>query len=282
MEKKTFTIVPFCIYHLIDTQTNTYVGYIGYGAKTVVNNKEILRCQAPNIKYGRYKIYGSFYAITPLFRPIPSGLKLINAVQQKYHPYGTSDIKYEYDIFDKNNTNSINFLTWLQPVRNSVPLYIYNTPGGTSFPSFKKNPSYYNKSLGWSENEISPIFVLVDKDAYLSNPDSTPQSFQNFKTKNGTLNFKFSNFNGRCVPDPNGNSISECLLIYDEDILYQRNGSELNPLPLLKMITLQNANVEHIKNYEKYYKYLKQYPINVGILIFLISLITTIIFLIKK
>ena len=69
-----FTIMPLCIYHYNDKGTNTYRGFINIASKIrTKGGNEILKCVQSQNRFGSgWKYYGSFYALSPMLRPIPS------------------------------------------------------------------------------------------------------------------------------------------------------------------------------------------------------------------
>src|SRR5438876_1107824 len=80
----------------------------------------------------------------------------------------------------KNKINTIdtkNYTTYYKPVPDTIPLYFHKKGTGNIFPSFDSKPP--NSDPGWTQLDISPIFVLPDipiKD------------------------FKFKCVNGKCIP----------------------------------------------------------------------------------
>jgi hypothetical protein len=110
--KNYFVIAPFCIYHHIDNSNSIITNRH--------NNIEQLYC--PSIS-NEFKFYNTFYAISPMVRPIPTSLKLIRVLNSK--PY-KQHIEYAYDPFNKIS-NSITFITWAKPVPDTLPLFIWIT-----------------------------------------------------------------------------------------------------------------------------------------------------------
>ena len=271
-----FQISPFCIYHYHDPTTNNYHGYIGYPTKSLNSKGKVtLECSPEPKKFGYWKFYAKFYAISPMFRPIPSGLILFNTIKKGGFAYNTKLFEFGYDPFDIDK-NSVSFITWTKPVPGTVPLYLHRTPSGDSFPSFDPEPPVKNKE-GWTTNKDSQIFVLVDKNNHFSSLDANLNDLPNFPLgDNGIPDFKFSPVGNRCIPKENGVSLSECFLLTDEDI----TGQEI-PDTILDEIKNQKMMLKSIDKSPK--KIYNNKLIKILVIIFLLCfLIATIIILLKK
>jgi len=259
-------IIPYCIYHYNDINTNTYYGYIGEPSIVNQNGNILYKC-LDNINGNgyddRWALYGTFFVVSPMARPIPRGLKLINANKAGKYPYDTESIKYSYDAFNVE-PNSVSFLTWTKPVEGTVPLYLYITPSGGSYPSFNKIP----KKEGWSENIMSPIYVLVDPKNYVG---SSTNLFKFKRDKNDVIQFKFKPIQGRCIPNTTGVSINQCFLLTDE---IDELSSEVQPTNLIQMIQTKKE-----QNITTFFKHLSPVIIFITILFFILSLITCIVIL---
>jgi hypothetical protein len=253
-EYDTNIFIPFCIFHYIDVSNNTYYGLIKNPTKIKTHDgNEIFKCLEDD--YGIWKLYGLFYAMSPMIRPIPVGLKLMNAIKSEKFPYNTENIEYAYDPFDIQ-PKSVSFITWSKPVPDTVPLYLHTTPSGGMYPSFEYNPP---EKEGWAKNVISPLYVLVD----------TIKNIQ-FNYKRDSYNrpiFKFTSYDGRCLPDANGTSLSNCFLSTCENI--SGDGRELFNPSLLKQL-------KHKQDYRK----LHPFTVMIITILFLISLIVCILILI--
>ena len=69
-------IIPFCIYHYIDSNTKTYMGYIGNSISTKLKDgTETYICPVMPKTFTGWLNAGFFYAVKPIFRPIPTGMK---------------------------------------------------------------------------------------------------------------------------------------------------------------------------------------------------------------
>ena len=227
----TNQVIPYCIYHYINPDTNSYYGYIGYPITIKSSNGNLrFECSRNEREYKLYnpwRLYGKFYAFSPMIRPIPSGLKLFNAEKASQFPYNTKKITYVYDPFTIDY-NSISFLAWNNIVADTIPLYLHIDPTGNSFPSFESTPPSTNIT-GWKQAENSPIYVFpYDNDKYP-------------KDNNGLPQFKFSISQNRCVPDINGMTLEKCFLAADENI-YNNTDIKLNLLDDIKYSDKKTAN----------------------------------------
>jgi len=120
-----------------------------------------------------WKLYKEFYAISPILRPIPTGMKLVRVEISESFPYNIKNVEYIYDPYIiKMGTF---FITYNQPTPNTIPLYLYNI-NNNIIPSFDKTNDLML--------EISPIYVMT-KDSVKS--DSV----------------LFTCVNKKCIPDIN-------------------------------------------------------------------------------
>ena len=290
---KSVIISPFCIFHHVDPTTSTYRGIINYPNRIRTNDgQETLECVKIPPEYGQWTLYHTFYAFSPMLRPIPSGLKLINADKIGHAPYTTKKITYAFDPFNINPT-AVAFMTWTQPVPGTASLYLYNTPSGDSYPSFDPNPPG-PISDGWSQNKLSPIYVLVDSEEYSLSPliienqtwtrtlDANNEPLPVWKKdRNGQPIFRFRNSDNRCLPDVNGMTIEQCFLQTDENIL----GTNLNigPIPLLQRLRSSMDEKKSVeKNITNFFKNTPHYSIIIVGILFISALISCIIILSKK
>lgn len=271
---KSFIISPFCIMHYDNPETNTYHGFINYSIKIKTKSGEnILKC--PSYSHSLKK-HHTFYAFSPMIRPIPTGLKLINAKKLNKNPYNTTKIRFAYDPFDIQQ-DSVSFITWTQPVDGTVPLYLHISPSGYSYPSFDINPPSKGK---WTKNKLSPIYVLVNPYTHTTTLDSNLHELPKWKKDtNGNLIFKFTESDNRCIPDPNGVSIEQCFLETDVDVL-NKNIFHSGVIPLLTKIEKLSQHSDF--NIQNFFKHVPNYAIIISITLFILSLITCIIILSKK
>ena len=213
-----------------------------------------------------------------MVRPIPTGLKLINAKKLGKYPWSTKDVKYAYDPFNIQK-DSVSFITWTQPVPGTVPLYLHVTPEKTSYPSFDPNPPC--DPTGWTQDILSPIYVLVDSETHETNTDANLNELPKWKKNGNNIPiFKFKGEDNRCVPDLNGVSIEECFLTTDEDILHIND--RFGPTSLLTTLAIDQVKKHESKKYiEKFFRKLPPYAIMIVLLLFIISLIACIVILSK-
>lgn len=215
-DKENYLIDQFCIFHYNDFEKNIFRSYITYERKAELNGKTVPCYPLPS-KLGKWKLYGKFYAISSLFRPIPRGLKLLNTEVENERD-GILDLEHMYDPFNTSNVN-VNFITWTKKVPETVPLYLHKTPDNFTYVSFDQNPPVTDTE-GWGNDELSPIYVLVDSSYYQSYKNSPYKIYDFSKDKNGIPKFKFSHPNNRCMPtsNKNGMSLERCFLKADENI----------------------------------------------------------------
>ena len=270
-------VIPFCIFHYMDPDTNTYHGFIANPSKIKTQDgHEILKCLSVHDNYGPWKLYGSFYALSPMIRPIPSGLKLMNANIMGKFPYNTKNVKYAYDPFDVQ-PKSVSFLTWSKAVQDTVPLYLHITPDGGSYPSFDSKPP---QKEGWTEDIISPLYVLVDPNNFLSGVDANSHAFSEYdRDEHDRPDFKFSPVDGRCLPDPNGMSLAKCFLITDENVL--GGGQATFHSTLLRQLKKEQED-EDTLDIGKFFRKLHPILIILFTVLFLTSLIACIVILTQK
>ena len=261
-------ISPFCILHYNDKSSSTYHGVINYPTRIQTKDGlEKLECVKNNEK--GWKNYHIFYAFSPMVRPIPTGLKLINAIKTSS---STQKIEYAYDPFDIQK-NSVSFMTWSQPVPATVPLYLHITPNGDSYPSFNATPPGESKQ-GWKYNKLSPLYVLVNYDTHISNIDANGLLLPKWKKdKYGYPIFLFKSSDNRCIPDKNGTTIEKCFLKTDEDILGKN--PNYGPTSLLTRLQIGIQSKKSIS----IFKNINPYIITIVVTLFILSLITCVIIL---
>lgn len=276
-QNNSTTIIPFCIFHWNNSDTNIYYGYIGDPVKTrQENGVDLYQCQSSSQSYGNWKLYGTFYAVDPMLRPIPTGLKLFSAIKANKFPYNSTKLDYLYDPYNINK-DGVAFMTWSQKVPHTVPLYIYDT-GDSIYPSFTQNPLGKN----WKESVISPIFVLVDPKINYD-IDSTHVVDDVFtRDINNRIDFRFSSKHygpGSCLPDPNGDSLTTCFLLTDEDLL-RRDPTPDVPRPPTLLEHLQDI----LRTKERkltFFDTISPYLITIILIVFILSIISCVIILLK-
>jgi len=215
-ETQNYLIDQFCIYHYKDIENDIFRSYITYERKFDVNGKTTNCYKLPS-RLGKWEIYGKFYAISSFFRPIPHGLKLLNT-EVEYEKDGILNLEHMYDPFNITDVN-LSLITWTSRVPETVPLYLHKTPDKFTYVSFEENPPVKN-SQGWGNEDLSPVYVLVDNSYYRSYKNSPYKIYQFPKDKNNFPKFKFQESNNRCIPTRNKNGITleRCVLLTDENI----------------------------------------------------------------
>jgi hypothetical protein len=262
----SFTIIPLCIYHYIDYSSNIYHGFI---INPILDVKEKFKCS----EYigSKWKFYKTFYAFSPMFRPIPNGLKIINASKIGKFPYNTKTVEFSYDPFNIDKA-AVSFITWSKPVIGTIPLYLWITSNNSIFPTFEN--IQYDKTKGWTETAISPIYVLIDPTSSKIKLDSNNIPIPIYKKdKYGIPEFKFKSFNGQCIPNPVGDSIEKCFLLTDEDINRVSTGTN----SLLNWVQTNNEKYSNTTSIYTFFKNISPVWISICVVMFFISLIICII-----
>lgn len=228
-------IIPFCIYHRDDSNTQTYLGFISGPQKVLKKNGDEEFICAPEPKtYRQWFLYDTFYALSPSYRPIPNGMLLFCAKRSDIYPYDISEIKFVYDSFNIKD-DCIYFITYSQPMINTVPLYLHKS-GSHVYPSFKKNPPSDNP--GWTQEEISPIFVM------------TKDTVGDIYDKNTDIKFKC--VNDRCIPWKKNTfsniyltdeNIDSELLDLDKCALVCNRLKNQKTLNIIDMVKLENKKI---------------------------------------
>lgn len=261
-------MVTMCIYYRNNSNQEVYQSYIG--APVLVPDKENnvkMVCMEPNTAYQGWYPAERFYAINPMFTPIPSYFRLICAKRNLSGEknYNTLSVVTNYDPFNIND-ECIYFLTWTLPTPYTTPLYVYKSGGGILV-SFKKRnlPTAF----------LSPLFVLTEKPKENTILPGPKKWFN--KMKNGTPDFLFRNDNGRCIPEPGGISLEECTL--QTNLQMQR---PLSLLDILKKESLAEKQVSNIYKIPNFFKKTNNFVITVVITILFITLGIVIYLIINK
>ena len=216
----TDAVIPYGLYHHIDKNTGIYHSNIVSPVK-VKNIDGTYKYEVPDTiddkKY--WNLVHIFYAVNPLFRPLPKGMKLFCAIKNKKFPYNIINLKLIYDVFD-NSFEGTYFITYSTPVPNVKELYTWNNKNGYSFTDFFSHPPSNN---GWTPTTINPIFVMI------------PQIMGSDYKK-----IRFMCNNGSCLPKPTDEWIEKSRK--DKDVgwtgpdIYNPNIIHLDPLPLYKCV----------------------------------------------
>lgn len=219
-------IIPLCLY------SNNVFSLITFPEKYISQKTFSYRC--PQIE--NMNLVTVFYAINPDIKPYPTGTELI-CIENSNNQ--TNRIRYIYDPFNIT-VNCLRFLAWFEPTPCTIPLYIF-TKGGNIFIGLQDiAPDNYEPYT------IKIIHVLPSPAANLK----TIHCEGLFKTEDDYPIFTFSNYMGKCIPDPNSNlSIGECMISYNKNIL----NPEFNNLEpgLLTYLQIKYGKTKQHKNYKK-------------------------------
>ena len=266
-------IIPFCIYHYIDSNTKTYMGYIGNSISTKLKDgTETYICPVMPKTFTGWLNAGFFYAVKPIFRPIPTGMRMFCAKINTAVPYGTLDLEAVYDPFNIKDT-CVYFSTYNQPTPNTEPLYFHKL-GNNVFPSFDPSPPY--KSSEWSQTEISPIYVMT--------PKTVGDLYKGLTKKSNNKKVNFQCVNAKCIPFVK--NIPDMYKIHDNKITnFQQCETTCNDIDMIPHLSLDSTN--NIHDLVVYEKSLQMVSKNKYIIIFLciiclIIIISIILFYRKK
>jgi hypothetical protein len=254
-------IIPYCIYHYIDPDTHTYYGYLGNPHKTKLTDGTVTYKCPPEPKiYKKWFLYGTFYAVSPNFRPIPMGMRIFCAQKYMGAPYGTKEIADVYDPFNVKD-ECVYFITYNKPVPNTSPLYFHKF-GENVFPSFDPNPP--SNDHRWGQTKISPVFVMT--------PDTV-----------GNKNIKFKCVNGSCIPwikdipdiydiDVHDKllDLDKCVLYCNELIISKGDGRPFNLIELIKSEKIKKPVIS------RFFKKIPPLVIGLCVSIFLVLLFSII------
>jgi hypothetical protein len=192
----TDNIVPLCLYK----RTDRLGSYIGSPTKIRKNGETILACQEkPDTQ-----LILKFYAIDPEFPVVPPGMVLLCAKDTPTDDFTTIALTQVYDVFDYEE-NCVRFFAWLEPIPHTTPLHIWQN-GDLIYVSLQNEIP----ALNYTQVYFSPIYVLIDP--RIENVVRIPGfSSDKFSVQDDKPQFRFSDYQGRCIPDPNGLPIKECL-----------------------------------------------------------------------
>jgi hypothetical protein len=268
MEKKTYKdnikpvslINKYCIYH--QENIGSKLGLIRSSVKIRDDEgKEEFKCKLKDTML-KWKISGAFYAINPMIQPIPSGALLLCSKTANEFPYNTESLKIVYDPFNLED-DCVYFIAWTKRIPYAIPLYIYGEDGNNIYPSFKKLDDM-------SEiKKLSPIFVLGD-------PYTQNISNNNLFIKNNKVNFTFKSYQGRCIPDPEGVSLSKCMVLNNKNITDLEHGG--SPPTILEHVSQLTKKENRYEIFERFPIYL----IGIILFIFVIALVTCIFLMYTK
>jgi len=259
-------ISPMCMYYLSNAVEGVTHGTMV--APIMVRTKEsknVFRCLEPASGYGGWYLKDQFFVINPMYRFIPYGTVLLCARQNKTWPYNMTEISQAYDPFHLEPMCSY-FITWTLPVPYTTPLYIFKK-GNNVIPSFDNTPP----GSGWEKGSISPLFVLTKE------PRKTTVLPKKgwFNIKDGVPQFKFTNYSGRCIPDPDGVTLEECTV--------KDNEKNIRPISLLDYLNkIKKIGEKKKKRIPKFFEKSHSLVVSIILVIFLSVLLGIIIYLFHK
>ena len=233
------SIVPMCLY------SSSTSSFIGYPTKVRLNGKTVVQCEsagAPSSN-SNMKFITQFYVINPDIHPIPTSVDLI-CVENAFN--ASTNIKQLYDPFNIDE-HCIRILAWMEPTPYTSPLYFMKN-GNTMYISFDNTPPNEN----YKPAEIPVLYVLTDprQDFFKISGPRRPEITGPNKTFKITVNnvpyFTFSGYQGRCVPDPNGRYLGECMALVDKNILsLNKIGQENGILDYLENRYGKDTTIQH-------------------------------------
>lgn len=217
-------IVPYFILQYVDQRSGTYRGYIVAANASKNENGEIVydyKIDTNVFRHG-WKIVGKFYALNPLFRPVPTGMNLYCVEHSTSAPMRISSFYKDYDLFYIHKQNCTFFITYGQPTLNTISLYFHNMGADGLFPTFGRHPPVGNAE--WFDVKFSPIFVMTSF--------SQDTNIKGISAKYDE-SMRFKCLNKKCVPWTDNQ-----LDIYKtEDLIAQ------NAIPILDCVITCNQNL---------------------------------------
>lgn len=217
-------ITPFFILQYVDQRSGTYRGYVVSAKARKNDDNEIIydyKIDTNVFRHG-WKIVDQFYALNPLFRPIPTGMNLYCVEHSSSAPMKISAFYKDYDIFDVNRQNCTFFIAYGQPVVNTTSLYFHDMGEDGLFPTFARDPP--SGKGKWSNVKFSPVFVMT--------------SFSQMKSLRGIdskydESIRFRCLNKKCVPWTDKQSD----MFRTEDLLSQES------IPIFDCVVSCNQNL---------------------------------------
>ena len=193
--------IPVCMYH--KGYGDSLQGYLGTPTISIdENGKQILGC---GINADGWYYVGRFYAINPMYIPIPSDMNLICAKRSDTaeKSFNTVDVSTTYDPFHLDNS-CVYFLGWTIPKPYTTPLFLYNNGNGVV-------PSFYTSVF--PPHHLPVLYVLTDKPMENTIFPGKKNWFE--MDENGVPIFRFKSYMGVCIPDVDGGSLEECMVRND-------------------------------------------------------------------
>jgi hypothetical protein len=200
-------IVPYCLY-----RKGQFDSYISLPVKSRENDKTVLKCPPlPDMQP-----ITIFYAINPDIRPIPPGMALL-CLKNIPEENVTIDVSPIYDIFNIDQ-KCYRMMVWLDPVPYTTSIYLSKKNNSMHISLSKDIPA------GYEPLYFSPMYVLIDpRQEAIRTKGHKGQNYKDFKIVDNQPNFLFSGYQGKCIPDPNGISLGECIVKYVKDIFDPNN-----------------------------------------------------------
>lgn len=275
---------PICIYHYNNLDINMPMSYLQPGTRYINDVGDIsFRCPFDsNGVYGNWLPEERFFVINPMFRPIPTGMNLIRVKRKDSYPYNITNVSIVYDPFDLNDKD-VYFISFTLPVPYTTNLYLHKY-GNSIYPSFSPHPP--TKDVDWGFAETPNLFVFLDPkgkkfDSDLENIKgiSTKKTFDT--EKNGMPIFTFINVNGRCLPNPDGERLEDCILKNENLMDPTQKDKPPTLLELLKQESLTDNNIKLKSSDGKKYTYIFVFTMILLVFLFL-SVLLLLLFRNKK
>jgi len=262
-------IFPFCIYHYIDIQNNTFMSFLRKGNKKGCDDQE----------EDNWHFAGRFYAVDPSIIPRPNGLQIFAVKQRNNFPFDIESIEIVQDLFNIINKNNqlydiIYVAGWTKPVPYTTPLFLHgkydhvfvsydpDPPPSENHPilikgitdeigsiSSQKNRDFgFYKSLLYNNgNIVSPIYVLSDK-VFVDGPENIKFQciYGSIIPYNDKLSIKnLFLYSPRGEPLPLNKQIVDC----NETNLYNGTKTNFNLEETIKLISNDTIKQNSISNF---------------------------------
>jgi hypothetical protein len=246
-------IIKLCLYHKLDEKDGNHMSLI---TNSYMENNNY-KCQHMNNQQG-WDYIDTFYALSPMFRPIPIGMKLICIKISEINSLNFIKNIYISDGLFNYSDDCLYFITYNLIVINTIPLYFYSRENKI-FASFIKKPP----SNIWKPAKIPYIYVLPQGIVNINNPDKT----------------LFHCVNGRCLPfnekhilhynsydEMKSYTIDKCVMLCNQIIV---NNEKINEdiINIVKKLDKYNKNI-----FNNFISNIHPYIISLLLLIFIILL----------
>lgn len=176
-----YNLIPLCLY-----QNYNSGSYVSQSCNSV-----------PETEFEK-----KFYVLEENDEITPPGMSLFCFRNTPNVDYSTTDVHTVYDPFNQQK-GCLRFYAWVSPVPYSTPLYIWKRGNDVHISFDSKEPKGYEPEL------FSPIYVLLDpRDDGVRVPGFSNNKFKIIDNKSV---FAFSRYQGRCLPNPDGVPLDECM-----------------------------------------------------------------------